>query len=131
MKKLIVILRYLLTIYFITIGIKHFTDTPFFVGIMPPFIPWKLELVYISGVLEIVLGALLLIPRFTRLAAWGMVVMMVVIFPANIHMAIDPGAYPHISPTLLYLRLPIQALFIVWAYLFTRASFANNQTNLF
>src|SRR5271165_1250033 len=71
---------------FITSGVGHFVATDLFVKIMPPYIPFHRELVLLSGVFEIALGVLLLFPKTTRLAAWGLVALLIAVFPANIYM---------------------------------------------
>jgi uncharacterized membrane protein len=119
-------LRLLLAGAMITIGVLHFTNPDPFVRIMPPWLPAPLWLVWISGAAEIALGALLLVPeaRARWLARWGLVALYVAVFPANLHMALtgaqlDPD---HPLPAwAAWLRLPFQALFILWALWVTRA----------
>lgn len=113
-------LRWLFGILFILAGLNHFRSPGFYINIMPPYLPWHRELVAISGVAEIALGALLLFRRWSVLAGWGLIVLLVAIFPANLHMAMNPQLYPSISPTALWLRLPLQVLLIAWAYYYTR-----------
>ncbi len=108
-------LRYLFALLFIFAGTKHFTSTEFFLSIMPPYLPWHLALVYISGVAEIALGVMLLIPKYQHWAAWGLIALLVAVFPANIHMAMYPENYPNMPTMALYIRLPIQGLLILWA----------------
>ncbi len=71
MKYLKTGLLWLMGALYIAAGIYHFVDPAFYVKIMPPYLPWHLELVYLSGVAEILLGALVLIPATRSLAAWG------------------------------------------------------------
>lgn len=120
MRVLKTIMKLLLAVFFIAAGVNHFVNPDFYVKIMPPYLPWHLELVYLSGVFEIVFGAMLLIPRLSRAAAWGIIAVLIGVFPANIHMAVNSHLYPEISPLLLTLRLPLQGVLIVWAYWFTR-----------
>ena len=87
---------------------------------MPPILPFPLALVWISGAFELMLGVLLLFNRFTILAAWGFIALLIAIFPANIYMAWQPNLFPNIPQWVLWGRLPLQGLFIVWAYAFTR-----------
>ena len=87
---------------------------------MPPYLPWHYELVLISGVFEILGGVALLIPRLQVVAAWGLIALLVAVFPANIYMAQHPELYPVIPPTVLWARLPLQGVFILWAYWYTR-----------
>ena len=63
------VMKWTLALLFVAAGVLHFWMPDFYVRIMPPYLPWHLELVYLSGIAEIVLGILLLIPRFQRLAA--------------------------------------------------------------
>ena len=120
MRTLKTILQYLLCVVFVLAGLNHFINPALYLKIMPPYLPWHLFLVYLSGFFEMALGVLLLIPALTRVAAWGLVALLVAVFPANIHMALNPQLYPDISPLALWLRLPLQAVFIAWAYWYTR-----------
>jgi uncharacterized membrane protein len=113
------ILKYLLGVFFVLAGLYHFVNRDFYLRIMPPYLPWHLFLVYLSGFFEVALGLLIFIQKFTRLAAWGMIALLVAVFPANLHMAVNSQLYPEHYPLSLWLRLPFQALFIAWAYWFT------------
>lgn len=106
---------------FVILGVNHFISAPFYVAIMPPYLPLHWELVYASGIAEIVFGAMLVFNFKTRLAAWGLIALLIAVYPANIHMALNPQLYPNIPPWALYARLPFQFLFIGIAYGFTRA----------
>ncbi|MDO8678989.1 MAG: DoxX family protein [Acidobacteriota bacterium] len=112
--------RWLFGLLFILAGLNHFRNPGFYINIMPPYLPWHRELVAISGVAEIALGALLLFRRWSVLAGWGLITLLVAIFPANVHMAMHPELYPSISPAALLWRLPVQGLLIAWAYWYTR-----------
>lgn len=120
MHTLKTILKYLLSAGFVLAGLNHFVNPAFYLKIMPPYLPWHLPLVYLSGFFETALGVLLLVPAFTRAAAWGLVALLIAVFPANIHMAVNPQLYPDMSPTALWLRLPLQAVLVAWAYWYTR-----------
>ena len=115
-------MRYLLGAALIAAGANHFRIPDFYVGIMPPYMPWHLALVYLSGVAEIVLGGSLLFERSSRTAAWGAIALFVAVFPANLHMAMHAGLYPQFSPAALWMRLPLQAALIAWAYWLTRTT---------
>ena len=106
--------------FFIGAGLNHFINTDFYLRIMPPYLPWHLPLVYASGVAETALGALLLFRRWSTIAAWGLIVLLIAVFPANVHMALNAELYPQFSPILLWLRLPLQAVLIAWAWRYTR-----------
>ena len=112
--------KVLLGAFFIVAGIAHFVRPGIYVKIMPPYLPWPLGLVYLSGLCEVGLGSLVLIPQSTRLAAWGLIALLIAVFPANVHMAMHPELYPRIPPAALWWRLPLQGVFIAWAYAYTR-----------
>ena len=117
-KKLV--LKYLLGGLFVLSGVYHFVNPTPYLRIMPPYLPWHLPLVYLSGLCEAALGALLLVPRFTRAAAWGLVALLVAVFPANVYMATRPELFPDIPRAALWLRLTLQAVLVAWAYWYTR-----------
>jgi uncharacterized membrane protein len=87
--------------------------------IMPPYLAWHRPLVFVSGVAEIGLGALLLVPKFSAIAAWGLIALLIAIFPANIYLYQHQEILPA-SPTLHLLRLPLQGVLILWAWAYTR-----------
>ena len=120
MRRLKVVMRWLLGVVFVLAGVNHFLNPGFYVRMMPPYLPWHLGLVYASGVFEIVLGAMLFVRRVRVPAAWGLIALIVAVFPANIHMAVNPGLYPDFSPVVLWMRLPLQGVLIAWAYWLTR-----------
>ncbi len=111
--------KYLLAIFMIGAGTMHFVRADFYVKIMPPYLPLHRELVYLSGVIEIALGVSLLIPRSSRLAAWGIIALMIAVFPANIYVYQNQDLLPA-PPILHLLRLPLQGVFLLWAYWHTR-----------
>ncbi len=111
---------WLFGLMFIAAGVNHFVRPDFYVRIMPPYLPWHLELVYLSGLAEIVLGAALLIPRLTTGAAWGLIALLLAVFPANVHMALNAEQLADYSPIMLWVRLPVQMLLIAWAYRIAR-----------
>lgn len=124
MRTLERILKWILGIAFVLAGINHFVSPNFYLKMMPPVLPAHLFLIFLSGVFEVALGVLLLIPRFTPLAAWGLIALLIAVFPANIYMATNAELFPEYSLTALYLRLPLQIVLIAWAFWFTRT---NNQ----
>ena len=79
------------------------------------------ELVLVSGVCEVLLGAALLIPRYSQLAAWGIVALLIAVFPANWYLYQHQEILPA-SPIMHMLRLPLQGLFMLWAYWHTTAT---------
>lgn len=119
-KVLYVVFKYLLGLLFIIGGIAHFTKTEFYLKAMPSYLPFHEVIVYASGVLEIVLGILLLISKTTRKAAFGIILLLIAVFPANVNMYINYTDFPDMTETALLIRLPIQLILIVWAYVYTR-----------
>ncbi len=114
--------KFLLAAMMITVGIKHFMDPTPFVKIVPDYLPWHLELVYLSGFFEALGGLGLLIPGLSRYAAWGLVALYVSVFPANVNMTIHHLPFGD-TPTpewALWLRLPLQLVLIWWAYCYTK-----------
>ncbi len=99
----------------VAIGVTHFTHLEFFLKAMPPYLPWHRELVWISGVGEMAIGLGMLWGPTRWYAAWGAVALFVAVFPANIHIYRHQELFP-IPPVLHLIRLPMQALFILWAY---------------
>jgi uncharacterized membrane protein len=112
-------LRWLLAVFFIVAGANHFRSPEIYLGMMPPWLPWPGEMNVISGVAEILGGAGLITPWSwaRRAAGWGLLALLVAIFPANVHVALQ-GKMPGyaISPAVLWWRLPFQAVFmaLVW-----------------
>lgn len=120
MRRFQISMNYLFAVFFMGAGANHFLAQEFYVRMMPPYLPWHLFLVYLSGLAEITLGGLLLVPRLKRLAAWGLIALLIAVFPANIHMAVHPDLFPEIGAAMLWARLPVQAFLIAWAYVYTR-----------
>ena len=112
-------MKWLLGLLFVAAGVNHFLMPDTYVAIVPPYLPWPLVLVYLSGVAEVALGVMLLIPRYQPLAAWGLIALLIGVFPANLHMALNPERFPDIPPAALWIRLPLQGVLIAWAYWFT------------
>jgi uncharacterized membrane protein len=101
---------------FVAAGSLHFVLPGAYLKIMPPYVPWPRHMVYLSGAAEIAGGLALLIPRLRRAAAWGLVVLLVAVFPANVYMAeYNVQVAAHRIPQLwLWARLPLQLLLIWW-----------------
>lgn len=119
MSRTKIAFKYLLAIFMVSAGTMHFLKPEFYMLIMPPYLPFHLELVYLSGFFEITLGVLLLVPRFSKLAAWGIIALLIAVIPANIYLFQHQELLPA-SPVLHLLRLPLQGVFLMWAYWFTR-----------
>jgi len=113
------IFKWLLALLMLFAGVMHFVRPGFFLKIMPPYLPLHLELVYMSGVFEIGLGICLLIPRFSRFAAWGIIALLIAVFPANIYVYQHQEIVPA-SRTVHFIRLLFQGVLILIAYWQTR-----------
>jgi|TARA_B100001093_G_C26676653_1_gene948577 uncharacterized membrane protein len=109
-----------LAAFFINVGIDHFINPDFYLSIMPPAFPLHLEAVYISGLFEVLGGLGVLIPRFRKFSGWGLIALLIAVYPANIYMALTPEAFPDVPLSALYIRLVFQFIFFYWAYLVTR-----------
>jgi uncharacterized membrane protein len=109
-----------MSVFYLAAGINHFWHKEAYLNIMPHWIGWHKELVFISGACEAVFGLLLLFPQTRNIAAWCIILLLIAIFPANIQMVLD---YSHKSNPALWitiLRLPLQIVLIWWAYTFTK-----------
>lgn len=116
------VLRLLFGAFLIVAGVTHFTNPDFFTAIVPPYLPWPEMLVAVSGVAEIVIGVLLMVPATSRVAGWFAIALLIAVFPANIHMAMNPQRYPDVPLSALLIRLPLQGVMIALAYWFTRGA---------
>ncbi|HEX8425018.1 DoxX family protein [Hymenobacter sp.] len=107
---------YLLALIFVGAGILHFVAPAPYLRIMPPYLPAPLLLVYLSGAAEVAGGIGLLLPATRRLASWGLILLLVAVFPANVYMLQTHGLGPSVPLWVLWLRLPLQPLLMVWVY---------------
>ena len=110
----------IMSIFYVSVGVNHFTIPEWFLQIVPPWLPYKLELVYISGFLEIIFGVMLLIPTTRFYAAWGLILLLIAVYPANIYLAQTNGAAMNTTPLVAWGRLPFQFVFIALAYWHTK-----------
>ncbi|MDA7636924.1 hypothetical protein N9O27_00570 [Flavobacteriaceae bacterium] len=113
----------LLTIYFMSIsytyvGVRHFIDPDFFLAIMPNYLPFHLGFVYLSGIAEISFGILLFFKKTRTFASYGLIILLICVFPANIHLAESELSQSILGATRnqTIIRLPFQVLFILLAY---------------
>ena len=118
-------LRGLLGVLLIVQGANHFIADAFMARMIPAYLPEPYLLVYLSGVAEIVLGALLFVPRFRRMAGWGIIALLLAVFPANLQMALHPEDWPDLPAAGLWARLPFQLLFLYWTWAVSLANDAD------
>lgn len=103
----------IIALFFLSGGIAHFVITDFFILAMPDYLGYHRELVIISGIFEISGAVGMLISKTRVFAGYGLIALVIMVFPANINMALNPERYNEISPIFLYMRLPLQFL-ILW-----------------
>jgi uncharacterized membrane protein len=114
---------YLMALLYVIAGVNHFLSTRQYEQIMPPYIPYPLEGVYISGICEIVFGLLLIPVPTRRIGAWLIITLLIAVFPANIQMTLNYAHQHNPQLWLTILRLPFQILLILWARMYTKISF--------
>jgi uncharacterized membrane protein len=105
-----------MTIFYFIAGLNHFWHPSDYLRIMPPYLPYPVLLVQLSGFAESFFAVLLPWKKTRRWACYGIIALLIAIFPANIYMLTSGGAgttFPHWA---LVVRLPLQAVLIVWAY---------------
>ncbi len=107
-----------MSISYTYVGVRHFIDPDFFLAIMPNYLPYHLEFVYLSGVAEFSFGILLLFKKTRTFAAYGLIILLVSVFPANIHLVESELSQSILGATKnqTIIRLPFQILFISLAY---------------
>tara|TARA_B100001996_G_C18191883_1_gene412487 strand:- start:58 stop:459 length:402 start_codon:yes stop_codon:yes gene_type:complete len=116
-NRIKIITMYIMSIFYVSVGVNHFVEPDWFTQIVPPYLaPYDLALVYLSGVFEILFGILILINKTRYYAAWGLIFTLAAVFPANIYLAQSNGVAMDTSAAIAWYRLPFQSLFIVLAY---------------
>ena len=109
---------YIMSIAYMYVGVRHFIDPDFFLAIMPNYLTFHLELVYLSGLAEVILGLMLLSKKTRKTGAIGLIILLILVFPANIHLVKSELSQSILGVTKnqsIY-RLPFQGLFILIAY---------------
>jgi uncharacterized membrane protein len=107
-----------MSLLYIAAGVYHFVKPRMYMRIMPGWLPAHLQLVYISGAAEIILGLLLIAPATRVMAAWGIILLLIAVFPANIQMMLDYYKNGHPMRWVTVVRLPLQGVLIWWAWLY-------------
>jgi uncharacterized membrane protein len=113
-------MRKLLAVMMAAAGTNHFVNTGFYLKLMPAVFPHPHALVLISGLAAIVLGALLFFKKTAPLGAWGTILFLVAVFPANLRMALHPEIFPRFPAWTYWARLPLQGVFAAWAYRYAK-----------
>ena len=107
-----------LAVFFIVAGANHFVSPQTYLPLMPDYLPWHLGLIYLSGAAEMMGGIGICIPKWRRLAGWGLIALLVAVFPANVHMLVNhvPLGGKIMPEWVYWVRLPLQAVLIAWVY---------------
>ena len=116
-KTLKTVSRYIMSLFYVSVGINHFLNPEWFVKIVPPMLlEFNYKLVYLSGVCEVMFGLLILIPKARYYAACGLILTLAAVFPANIYLAQTNGVAMDTTAAVAWYRLPFQTVFILLAY---------------
>ena len=109
---------FVMGVMYVFIGIKHFTDPQYFLDIVPPQLPSKLFLVYLTGLIEVVGGVAILTPKTRKAGAYLLIFLLVSVFPANIYLYVSetPQSLLGISEADALIRMPFQIPLILLAY---------------
>lgn len=119
------ILLWLMGAFYIFAGVNHFVNPAFYGPMMPPYLPWHSQLIFLSGIAEVVLGVAVLVPASRSIAAWGIIALLIAVFPANLHIALNNIPIGGASEGLgawNWVRPPFQAVLMAWAYWYTEPS---------
>ena len=106
----------LLSVLFVAAGINHFLSSGIYLRITPDYFPWPLALVYVSGFFEVLGGVGVAIPCLRRAAGYGLIALLVALFPANVDMVLNADDFPSIPYWVLVARLPLQGILIAWVW---------------
>ncbi len=110
---------YVMAVLYILAGINHFRKPKMYIKIIPPFFKNPKLLNTVSGAAEIILGILLLFSPTSHFAAWGIIALLVAVFPANLFMFQNINVSFGLPKWILFVRLPLQLVLIVWAFQYT------------
>jgi len=120
---------YIMAVFYVFAGVMHFVKPKIYLRIMPPFVPYHKVMVALSGIVESGFGFLLLFPESRPFAAWGIILLLIFIFPANIYQLTSTIKWKKASGTdqkrrsipvwILFMRLPLQFVLIYWAWVYT------------
>ena len=107
-----------LSFLYISVGVKHFTNPDFFLAIMPPYVPYHKFMVNLSGVLEIVFGLMMIFRKTRFYGCWGIILLLIAVFPANIYLYNSeiPQNLLSITKHEALIRLPYQFPLLLFAF---------------
>jgi len=115
-KSPVFLWRWVLALFFVLAGANHFLNPGTYISMVPAYLPSAAALVWISGLAEVVGGFGLLFYATRRFAGWGLIALLIAVFPANLHVALNGWPGMEIPGWALWLRLPFQLLLIWWVY---------------
>lgn len=107
---------FIISLLFIAAGVNHFVSPDVYLKIMPKYLPWPLALVYASGFFEVLGGVGVAVPKLRRAAGWGLIALLVAVFPANVEMVLHADRFEQIPFWALVARLPLQGVLIAWVW---------------
>jgi uncharacterized membrane protein len=111
--------QYLYGTFFLLAGLNHFRKPRMYMKIIPPIFNNKKLWNILAGIAEIVFGIGLMLPITSKYSAWGIVILLIAIFPANVYMYSHDEASMGLSKTVRLFRLPLQFVLIAWAWIYT------------
>ena len=111
--------QYVMGIIYVLTGLNHFRQPRLYLKIIPHYLPNPNLLNKLSGIAEILLGILVCFSLTSNYAAWGIIALLIAVFPANIYMYQNENAALGLPKWIRLLRLPIQILLIYWAFIYT------------
>jgi uncharacterized membrane protein len=107
---------WIIAAFFVVAGANHFVNPDPYLSMTPSYLPWPAGLVWISGIAEMMGGVGLLLPQTRRFAAWGLIALLLAVFPANVNVALHGWPGVTLPPRVLWLRLLLQPVFVWWVY---------------
>jgi uncharacterized membrane protein len=113
------ILLWIMAAFYVFAGVMHFVRPDVYMPMMPPYLPWPRGLILLSGAAEVALGIAVLNARLRPLAAWGIILLLIAVFPANIHIALNNVPLfgnPEGAGIWNWVRLPLQGVLALWAW---------------
>ena len=120
-----------MSLLYIIVGIKHFINPDFFINIVPNYICYKKEAVLLSGLIEVILGILLFFKQTRKIAAWGIILLLIAVFPSNIYLYVSEIARGKIGISKLQalVRMFFQIPLLILAYWHSK-EFLSKKTSL-
>lgn len=114
---------YVMALLYIVAGCNHFRTPKIYHKIIPPYFSNPKQINFISGLSEVILGTSLCFPSLSKYVAWGIIFLLIIIFPANLYMYLNEKASLGLPKWTLLLRLPVQLVLIFWAFQYTQSNF--------